>query len=128
MSYGDPTSTSAHLWSLDDVEAQPFFRQAVELGVTFWDTANVYQHGTSEELVGQAIKRYARREEIVLATMVHGKMHDGPGGQGLSRKATSSRSTPRWPGSGPTTSTSIRSTASIPTLRSRRPWRPCTTS
>ena len=87
MSYGDPASTSAHLWSLDDEDAQPFFRQAVELGVTFWDTANVYQHGTSEELVGRAIKRYSRREEIVLATKVHGKMHDGPGGQGLSRKA-----------------------------------------
>ena len=128
MSYGDPKSTSAYLWSLDDEDAQPFFCQAVELGVTFWDTANVYQHGTSEELVGRAIKRYARREEIVLATKVHGKMHDGPGGQGLSRKATSSRSTPRWPGSGPTTSTSTRSTASIPTLVSRRPWRPCTTS
>jgi aryl-alcohol dehydrogenase-like predicted oxidoreductase len=87
MSYGDPKSTSAYLWSLDDEDAQPFFCQAVELGVTFWDTANVYQHGTSEELVGRAIKRYARREEIVLATKVHGKMHDGPGGQGLSRKA-----------------------------------------
>ena len=87
MSCGDPTSTGAHLWSLDDEDAQPFFRQAVELGVTSWDTANVYQHGTSEELVGRAIKRYARREEIVLATKVHGKMHDGPGGQGLSRKA-----------------------------------------
>ena len=87
MSYGDPKSTSAHLWSLDDEDAQLFFRQAVELGVTFWDTANVYQHGTSEELVGRAITRYSRREEIVLATKVHGKMHDGPGGQGLSRKA-----------------------------------------
>jgi aryl-alcohol dehydrogenase-like predicted oxidoreductase len=87
MSYGDPTTPGAHLWSLDDEDAQPFFRQAVELGVTFWDTANVYQHGTSEELVGRAITRYSRREDIVLATKVHGKMHDGPGGQGLSRKA-----------------------------------------
>jgi aryl-alcohol dehydrogenase-like predicted oxidoreductase len=87
MSYGDPTSTGAHTWALDDHDAQPFFRQAVELGVTFWDTANVYQHGTSEELVGRAITRYSRREDIVLATKVHGKMHDGPGGQGLSRKA-----------------------------------------
>jgi hypothetical protein len=109
MSYGDPKSTSAHLWSLDDEDAQPFFRQAVELGVTFWDTANVYQHGTSEELVGRAITRYSRREEIVLATKVHGKMHDGPGGQGLSARPSWSRSTPRWPGSGPTTSTSTRS-------------------
>src|SRR6266704_696928 len=87
MSYGDNTSTGAHRWALDDDAAQPFFRQAVETGITFWDTANVYQHGTSEELVGRAIKQYSRREDIVLATKVFGKMHDGPGGQGLSRKA-----------------------------------------
>ena len=55
--------------------------------MTFWDTANVYQLGTSEEVVGRAITRYSRREEIVLATKVRGKMHDGPGGEGLSRKA-----------------------------------------
>ena len=87
MSYGDPTTPGAHEWSLDDDEAQPFFRQAIELGITFWDTANVYQAGTSEEVVGRAIKRYSRREDIVLATKVFGRMHDGPGGQGLSRKA-----------------------------------------
>ena len=87
MSYGDPTTPGAHEWSLDDAEAQPFFRQAVELGITFWDTANVYQAGTSEEVVGRAIKRYARREDIVLATKVRGRMHDGPGGEGLSRTA-----------------------------------------
>ena len=87
MSYGDPTSERAHEWALADEEAQPFFRQAIELGITFWDTANVYQAGTSEEVVGRAIERYSRREDIVLATKVHGKMHDGPGGSGLSRKA-----------------------------------------
>src|ERR1700712_1974478 len=87
MSYGDPTSPGAHEWSLDDDAAEPFFQQAVELGITFWDTANVYQAGTSEEVVGRAIKRYSRREDIVLATKVFGRMHDGPGGQGLSRKA-----------------------------------------
>jgi len=87
MSYGDPTTQRAHEWALADEEAQPFFRQAIELGITFWDTANVYQAGTSEEVVGRAIKRYSRREDIVLATKVHGKMHDGPGGSGLSRKA-----------------------------------------
>jgi aryl-alcohol dehydrogenase-like predicted oxidoreductase len=87
MSYGDPTAPGAHEWSLVDDEAQPFFEQAVELGITFWDTANVYQAGTSEEVVGRAIKRYSRREDIVLATKVFGRMHDGPGGQGLSRKA-----------------------------------------
>ena len=87
MSYGDPTSAGAHEWALADEEAQPFFRQAIELGITFWDTANVYQAGTSEEVVGRAIERYSRRQDIVLATKVHGKMHDGPGGSGLSRKA-----------------------------------------
>jgi aryl-alcohol dehydrogenase-like predicted oxidoreductase len=87
MSYGDPTTPGAHEWAIREDEAQPFFRQAIELGITFWDTANVYQAGTSEEVVGRAIRQYARREDIVLATKLHGKMHDGPGGQGLSRKA-----------------------------------------
>ena len=87
MSYGDPTTKGAHRWALADDEAQPFFRRATELGITFWDTANVYQAGTSEEVTGRAIRRYSRREDIVLATKVFGKMHDGPGGGGLSRKA-----------------------------------------
>ncbi|GIJ64896.1 oxidoreductase [Virgisporangium aurantiacum] len=87
MSYGDPTTPDAHPWALVEDDAQPFFRQAVELGVTFWDTANVYQRGTSEQIVGRAITRYSRREDIVLATKVRGVMHDGPGGSGLSRKA-----------------------------------------
>ena len=87
MSYGDPATPGAHTWALNDDDAQPFFRQAIELGITFWDTANSYQNGTSEELVGRAITRYSRREDIVLATKVFGRMHDGPGGQGLSRKA-----------------------------------------
>ena len=84
MSYGDPATEGAHRWALADDDAQPFFRQAIELGITFWDTANVYQAGTSEEVTGRAIRRYSRREDIVLATKVFGKMHDGPG---LSRKA-----------------------------------------
>ncbi|MBB2947388.1 aryl-alcohol dehydrogenase-like predicted oxidoreductase [Actinoplanes lutulentus] len=86
MSYGD-AAAGMHRWTLDEDAAAPFFRQAVELGVTFWDTANVYQGGTSEEFVGRAITRFARREDIVLATKVSGRMHDGPGGSGLSRKA-----------------------------------------
>ncbi|MFI5694817.1 aldo/keto reductase [Kribbella sp. NPDC051586] len=84
MSFGD---RGFHQWTLDEEAAQPFFQQAVELGVTFWDTANVYGLGSSEEFVGRAIKKFARREDIVLATKVSGKMHDGPGGSGLSRKA-----------------------------------------
>src|SRR6202035_2359994 len=87
MSYGDPATEGAHRWALADDDAQPFFRQAIELGITFWDTANVYQAGTSEEVTGRAVRRYSRREDIVLATKVFGKMHDGPGGSGLSRKA-----------------------------------------
>jgi aryl-alcohol dehydrogenase-like predicted oxidoreductase len=86
MSYGD-AAAGMHQWTLDEDAAAPLFRQAVELGVTFWDTANVYQGGTSEEFVGRAITRFSRREDIVLATKVSGKMHDGPGGSGLSRKA-----------------------------------------
>ena len=84
MSYGDP---GFHQWTLDEEASQPFFRQAVELGITLWDTANGYGGGTSEEYVGRAVKTYARREDIVLATKVHNTMHDGPGGSGLSRLA-----------------------------------------
>ncbi|MFE2321741.1 aldo/keto reductase [Streptomyces sp. NPDC059441] len=87
MSYGDPTVPRAHPWALTEDKAAPFFQQAVELGITFWDTANVYQAGTSEEIVGRAITKYSRREGIVLATKVRGPMHEGPGGEGLSRKA-----------------------------------------
>ena len=74
-------------WALDDDAAQPVFRQAVELGITFWDTANVYSQGSSEEVTGRAIEKYTRREDVVLATKVFFEMHGGPGGSGLSRKA-----------------------------------------
>ncbi len=86
MTYGRP-GAGLHGWTLDEDDAGPLFRLAVEFGVTFWDTANVYQGGTSEEFVGRAITRYSRREDIVLATKVSGTMHAGPGGSGLSRKA-----------------------------------------
>ncbi|MFB7506848.1 aldo/keto reductase [Streptomyces broussonetiae] len=74
-------------WALDEEAAASVFRRAVELGITFWDTANVYGGGASEELVGRAVRRYTRREDVVLATKVGLPMHDGPGGSGLSRKA-----------------------------------------
>jgi aryl-alcohol dehydrogenase-like predicted oxidoreductase len=86
MSFGD-TSRGFNEWALDDDGAEPIFRQAVELGITFWDTANVYGFGSSEEIVGRAIGEYTRREDVVLATKVFFPMHDGPGGSGLSRKA-----------------------------------------
>jgi aryl-alcohol dehydrogenase-like predicted oxidoreductase len=85
MSFGESRGFSE--WSLGEEDAGPFFKQSVELGITFWDTANVYQLGSSEEIVGRAIKKYSRREDIVLATKVHFTMHEGAGGSGLSRKA-----------------------------------------
>ncbi|HEX5333484.1 MAG TPA: aldo/keto reductase [Cellulomonas sp.] len=86
MSFGDPSS-GGHPWTLDEDTSRPLIRQAVEAGITFFDTANVYSAGTSEEIVGRALADFARRDEIVLATKVHGRMHDGPNGAGLSRKA-----------------------------------------
>jgi aryl-alcohol dehydrogenase-like predicted oxidoreductase len=86
MSFGDP-SRGYNEWALGDEAAEPLFRQAVELGITFWDTANVYGYGSSEEIVGRAIKEYTRREDVVLATKVFFPMHEGPGGRGLSRRA-----------------------------------------
>ena len=85
MSFGDPRPITP--WVLGEKEAEPIFRQALELGINFWDTANVYGAGTSEEVVGRALRTYTRRDDIVLATKLYLKMHDGPGGSGLSRKA-----------------------------------------
>ncbi len=84
MSFGDGTRAT---WALGDEAAEPIFRQAVELGITFWDTANIYGLGTSEEIVGRALKKYTRRDDIVLATKLFQPIHQGPGGGGLSRKA-----------------------------------------
>jgi aryl-alcohol dehydrogenase (NADP+) len=86
MSYGDPARGN-HQWTLGEEEARPFIRTAIELGVNFFDTANVYSAGSSEEIVGRALRDFADRDEIVLATKVHGRMHEGPNGAGLSRKA-----------------------------------------
>ncbi len=76
-----------HPWTLDAEASRPLIRQALEAGITFFDTANVYSDGTSEEIVGQALREYADRDQIVLATKVHGRMRPGPNGAGLSRKA-----------------------------------------
>ncbi|SFI49846.1 Predicted oxidoreductase [Paenibacillus sp. UNC496MF] len=86
MSYGMP-ERGAHTWTLDEEKSRPFIRKALELGINFFDTANVYSDGTSEEIVGRALKDFARREEVVVATKVHGRMRPGPNGAGLSRKA-----------------------------------------
>jgi aryl-alcohol dehydrogenase-like predicted oxidoreductase len=85
MSYGVPERGN-HAWVLNEAESRPFIQRALELGINFFDTANVYSDGTSEEIVGRALKDYARREELVIATKVHGRMRPGPNGAGLSRK------------------------------------------
>jgi aryl-alcohol dehydrogenase-like predicted oxidoreductase len=85
MSYGIP-ERGAHTWTLPEDEARPFVRQALDLGINFFDTANVYSDGTSEEILGRALGDFADRDEIVLATKVHGRRRPGPNGGGLSRK------------------------------------------
>ena len=86
MSYGAPDRGN-HPWSLDEDASRPFFRQAIELGINFFDTANVYSDGSSEEITGRALAEFSHRDELVVATKLNGRMHKGPNGAGLSRKA-----------------------------------------
>jgi aryl-alcohol dehydrogenase-like predicted oxidoreductase len=86
MTYGDP-ARGGHPWSLPEDQSRPLIKQAVDAGINFFDTANVYSNGSSEEIVGRALADFTRREDIVLATKVHGRMRPGPNGAGLSRKA-----------------------------------------
>lgn len=85
MSFGPPGGPT-HPWVIDEAAAQPFFRRAVEAGITFFDTANHYNFGASEEITGRALKQYARRDEIVVATKVGLKMGEGANQRGLSRR------------------------------------------
>jgi 1-deoxyxylulose-5-phosphate synthase len=85
MSYGTP-SQGNHPWTLDEESSRPFIQHALELGINFFDTANVYSLGSSEEIVGRALRDFASRDEVVIATKVHGRMRPGPNGAGLSRK------------------------------------------
>jgi aryl-alcohol dehydrogenase-like predicted oxidoreductase len=86
MSYGTPERGN-HAWTLPEEESRPLIRAAVDAGINFFDTANVYSDGSSEEIVGRALADFTRREDTVIATKVHGRMHEGPNGAGLSRKA-----------------------------------------
>ncbi|MGN6780493.1 MAG: aldo/keto reductase [Marmoricola sp.] len=86
MSWGDP-ARGGHPWVKDEEFARDTIRAALEAGVTFFDTANVYSGGSSEEFTGRALAEYADREDVVIATKVHGRMRPGPNGAGLSRKA-----------------------------------------
>jgi aryl-alcohol dehydrogenase-like predicted oxidoreductase len=86
MTFGDPKRGN-HEWTLGEETSRQLLRHAVEVGINFFDTANVYSDGSSEEIVGRALKEFTRREEVVIATKVHGRMRAGPNGAGLSRKA-----------------------------------------
>ncbi len=86
MGFGD-ASRWIHQWVLDEENSRPVIRKALDLGINFFDTANIYSIGRSEEILGAALKEYANRDEVVIATKVHGRMHEGPNGAGLSRKA-----------------------------------------
>ena len=86
MSYGGGNQGN-HAWSLGEEESRPFIKKALEAGINFFDTANRYSLGNSEEILGGAIKDFARRDEVVIATKVYGRMRPGPNGTGLSRKA-----------------------------------------
>ena len=91
MTYGEPATgelkPGRQAWALNEKESQPFFRQALDLGINFFDTANVYSSGSSEEVLGRFLKDNTRREAAVIATKVHSVMRDEPNGRGLSRKA-----------------------------------------
>lgn len=86
MTYG-VSDRGSHAWTLDEAKSRPLIKQAIELGINFFDTANVYSDGTSEEIVGRALKDFTRRDDVVIATKVFNRMRPGPNGAGLSRKA-----------------------------------------
>ncbi len=85
MSFGDSEKWT-HKWVLDEENSRPIIKKALELGINFFDTANVYSIGRSEEILGKALKDYAKRDEVIIATKVFSRMREGPNGAGLSRK------------------------------------------
>jgi len=91
MTYGAPATgeikPGSHAWALNEEESRPFLREALDLGINFFDTANVYSGGASEEVLGRFLKTNVRREAVVIATKVHSVMRDEPNGRGLSRKS-----------------------------------------
>jgi aryl-alcohol dehydrogenase-like predicted oxidoreductase len=86
MSFGEAEKW-IHQWVLNEEQSRSIIKKAIDLGINFFDTANVYSMGTSEEFLGRALKDFANRDEVVIATKLHGRMHEGPNGAGLSRKA-----------------------------------------
>ena len=127
MTYGEP-DRGHPTWSLTEEESRPLIKQAVEAGINFFDTANMYSQGSSEEIVGRALKDFADRDDVVIATKVRHPMRPAPTVPVCHARRSSPRSTTACAGSAPTTSTSTKSTAWTPRPQSRRRWRPCTTS
>src|SRR5687767_4799321 len=84
MGFGD-AQRWIHEWVLDEDTSRPIIKKALELGINFFNTANVYSLGRSEEILGRALKDFARGDEVVIATKLHGRMREGPNGAGLSR-------------------------------------------
>ena len=124
MSYGD---TAQRAWHLDEEAAEPIVRLAAESGVTFFDTADMYSGGVTEEITGRLLgKLFGHRDDYVLATKLYFPTGPGPNDRGLSRKHVLASSTRRCAGWAPTTSTSTRSTAGTTRRRPRRRWRRCT--
>jgi aryl-alcohol dehydrogenase-like predicted oxidoreductase len=86
MGFGDAANW-VHKWVLNEEDSRPIIRKALEMGINFFDTANIYSIGVSEEILGRALRDFANRDEVIIATKVHGKMREGPNGGGLSRRA-----------------------------------------
>ena len=120
MTFGVP-ERGPHSWTLDEEKSRPIIKKALELGINFFDTANVYSDGTSEEIVGRALKEFASREDVVIATKVHGRMRRGRMAPASRAAPFSRRSTIACAASASIMSISIRSTAGITRRLSRRP-------
>ena len=126
MTYGTP-DRGPHPWTLPEDQSRPLIKQALELGINFFDTANIYSDGTSEEIVGRALKDFSTRDAVVIATKVNGRMRPGPNGAGLSRRAILTEIDHSLRRLGWTMSISTRSIVGITQRPSKRRWKPCTT-
>ena len=85
MTYGDP-DRGHPVWSLDEATSRPLIKHALDAGINFFDTANLYSYGSSEEILGRALRDFADRDDVVIATKLRHQMRPGPNGRGLSRK------------------------------------------
>ncbi len=125
MTYGEP-SRGNHAWTLPEESSRPLIKQALDAGINFFDTSNNYSDGSSEEIVGRALRDYARRDEVVIATKVYNAMSNLE--RGLSRpKIHAVDSTTACGVWVPTTSIYCKSTVGTMKPQSKRRWKPCMT-